>query len=159
MSGPDEAGSGLVGNLPRRAGQRQGLASAALGQGDFRAMGENHGLVAPRLERARLLQRSGLEFSRLGIATGRRQAESERLRGEHLRVTVADPDRDFEPFAHVVEALVDRAGIDLAMPHHHAVGALQFAEGRGRRRERRNRRNGATPSPCGNPYIARRRDR
>ena len=85
-------------------------------------MGEDHGLIAPRTERARLLKRFGLEWGGFCMATGDRQAVSERLRGEHLRVTTADPDRDFESFAYVVEALVNRASIDLAVPHHNAIG-------------------------------------
>ncbi len=56
------------------------------------------------------------------MAAGDGQTVSDRLRGEHLRVTAAGPDRDFESSAHVVEPLFDRTGIDLAVPHHHAVG-------------------------------------
>ena len=78
-------------------------------------------LVAPRVQRPRLLQRVRLESLRFGIAAGHRETETERLRREHLRMTVANPRRDFEPLAHVAEALIDGAGVNLAMPHHDAV--------------------------------------
>ena len=122
MSGPPKPGpvSSAISRAARASAS--GLAPAALGQSDFCALGEDQGFVPPRLECARLLQRLRLELFRFRVATRRSQAETERLRGEHLCVTVADPDRDFEPLAHVAEALVDGAGIDLAMPHHHAVG-------------------------------------
>ena len=98
-----EAGPGLVGDLAAPASQRQGLAPATAGQCNFRALGEDQGFVPSRLQCARLFQRLGLELAGFGVAT-RRQAETERLSGEHLCGAVADPACNFEPFAHTAEA-------------------------------------------------------
>ena len=90
-----ETGSSRVRNVPTRARQRQGLASEALRQSEFSTHGENYRLVATRIQGARLLKRLSRELPRFGVATSHRQAETERLRGEHLPMTVADPDRNF----------------------------------------------------------------
>ena len=91
----DEAGARLFRNIARVAGQCESAGSLAFRQGDFRALGEDHRLVAPRLQGARLIQRLGLKRLGLGIAARRGQAEPQRLQREHFRVAVADPHRRF----------------------------------------------------------------
>jgi hypothetical protein len=119
--GAYEAGPDLLDDPPSRPSHRQGLSLLAPGQGDFRALDQNHGFVASRVDRPRPLQPVRLEFRRVRVAAGQRQRIPERLCGEHLRVTVTDPDRNLEPQAHVAQGGVDCAGIHLAMPHHDAV--------------------------------------
>ena len=129
ISGP--AKPGPVASEMSRPARARDRASPRRPCDKLRARGENYRLVATRIQGARLLSALVGELPRFGVATHHRQAETKRLRREHLPVTVADPDGNFQPFAHVLQALIDGAGISFGNAPSSRCWALRCAGSRG----------------------------
>src|ERR1700730_2685317 len=85
-------------------------------------MTKNHGLITSSLEYPGLFQRPDLEVLGLSVSSRGGQAKTHRLGGKHLRMSIADPHRRLQCHSHIIQAAVEVAGVDPAVPHHDAIG-------------------------------------